>query len=399
MTTITLAPYEVFSSDPRGRDGVLVRTSRGEFVSVSKQLVEVMRVVDGLSGPQAADRLSAALGTTVTAADVSRIVEDYLRPNGLLAETSEPTAPSMSFSRHWRVLGRRQATGAARWLAWLYWPPIPWAVALLFGVATAVLVVLGLATPTPFADLAVANTIWIATASFVFHEFGHAAAAAHYGCETRGLGVGVYLTRPVLFADLTETWRLTRRQRVVTDLGGVYFQAILQLPLAAVAIVTRNATLVATFEMITLTMVMNLNPFLRMDGYWVIVDYFRLTNVRRSALDGFKALRRNAGPAGGELGRRAAFLYSVGYIGTSAVFLMFGLSQLPGAVQRLVQTFQQGWIVGGDNTASLAERMSAVLNDLIVPALVVAYVCVLTYSAARRLRLSPLSRYRRRTTA
>ena len=39
-----------------------------------------------------------------------------------------------------------------------------------------------------------------------------------------------YITFPVFYTDVTDVWCLTRRQRVIVNLGGVYFQLIFLIP-------------------------------------------------------------------------------------------------------------------------------------------------------------------------
>ena len=63
--------------------------------------------------------------------------------------------------------------------------------------------------------------------SSLWHEIGHAAACKYFGIRHGGVGFGLYLNIPVLYTDVTEVWRLKRRQRCIVNLAGVYFQAYL----------------------------------------------------------------------------------------------------------------------------------------------------------------------------
>lgn len=65
--------------------------------------------------------------------------------------------------------------------------------------------------------------------SFFIHELGHVAVARKYQKSIGDLGVGLYLFRPVIYTDLSDTWKLNRFERVWVDLGGVYFQIIFNL--------------------------------------------------------------------------------------------------------------------------------------------------------------------------
>ena len=68
--------------------------------------------------------------------------------------------------------------------------------------------------------------------SGLFHECGHAAACAYSGARPGEIGVGLYLVMPAFYTDVTSAYRLDRTGRLRTDLGGLYFNAIVVLGLA-----------------------------------------------------------------------------------------------------------------------------------------------------------------------
>ena len=59
-----------------------------------------------------------------------------------------------------------------------------------------------------------------------FHELGHAAACRYGGATPGGIGVGLYLVWPAFYTDVTDAYRLPRRDRLRVDLGGLYFNAL-----------------------------------------------------------------------------------------------------------------------------------------------------------------------------
>jgi putative peptide zinc metalloprotease protein len=115
--------------------------------------------------------------------------------------------------------------------------------------------------------------------SLVFHECGHAAACARGGARPGAIGVGVYLVWPVLYTDVTDSYRLGKRGRLRTDLGGVYFNGIFALGLAA-------AYLVSGFEPLLLAVVGQhlialdqFLPWVRLDGYYVVADLIGVSDL------------------------------------------------------------------------------------------------------------------------
>jgi len=62
-----------------------------------------------------------------------------------------------------------------------------------------------------------------------FHEFGHAAALRRGGGMPGAMGAGLYIVWPAFYTDVTDSYRLGRSSRLRTDLGGLYFNALLAL--------------------------------------------------------------------------------------------------------------------------------------------------------------------------
>ena len=66
----------------------------------------------------------------------------------------------------------------------------------------------------------------LGVASAGFHEIGHAAACRYGGGRPGGMGAGIYVVWPAFYTDVTDAYRLPRRARLRTDLGGLYFNAV-----------------------------------------------------------------------------------------------------------------------------------------------------------------------------
>jgi putative peptide zinc metalloprotease protein len=107
----------------------------------------------------------------------------------------------------------------------------------------------------------------------IFHELGHAAALRYGGGRCRNMGFGFYLIYPALFTDTSDAYRLGRRARIRTDVGGFYFHQIFALVLVALSLVTGQAIWLLAVLVIDLEMLRQLLfPFVRFDGYWLLAD-------------------------------------------------------------------------------------------------------------------------------
>lgn len=125
----------------------------------------------------------------------------------------------------------------------------------------------------------------------ILHEFGHAYTAMRHGCRVPVIGVAFMMMAPVLYTDVTDSWRLTdRRQRFAIDIAGIG----VELALACLATflwvflpdgLTRQvAFMIATTSWI-MSIGINLNPCMRFDGYYIMSDFLRVENLQSRSFD------------------------------------------------------------------------------------------------------------------
>lgn len=113
----------------------------------------------------------------------------------------------------------------------------------------------------------------------ILHEIGHASAAARFNLKVPEIGFGFYWVLPVFFTDVTEAWLLRPSERVIINLGGVYFECIYVAALGVLALISRSPVLLLAFYIILFNVISNLVPFFRTDGYWIYSDIFGLNNL------------------------------------------------------------------------------------------------------------------------
>ena len=115
--------------------------------------------------------------------------------------------------------------------------------------------------------------------SIVLHEIGHVAACRRWGCPHGPLGFGLYFAMPVFYVDVTQAWRLTRRQRAAVDVGGVYIQ-LLSTPLAMLFYWwTGDPTFLMVILAVDMLVLYNFEPFMKLDGYWLLSDLTGVPNL------------------------------------------------------------------------------------------------------------------------
>src|SRR5688572_23662203 len=256
----------------------------GRFVQVSELIFRVAEHADGTRTlEQIAEDVTRATDWIVTADLIRHLIRSKLAPLGLVA--GEGTAPGprtspwvspLAVSLRLRMIGPRAIDPVTGLLRWLFAPPIVVAVLAALAFAEGLLFLVhdigagiraALFTPgfLPLAMLAL-------LAGNVFHEFGHAAALRYGGGKVRGMGVGIYLFFPMLYTDVTDSYRLGRRARLRTDLGGVYFHLIFALAVMGLFWVTGQEALLFIVLLVNAQVIGQFLPFARFDGYWILAD-------------------------------------------------------------------------------------------------------------------------------
>jgi putative peptide zinc metalloprotease protein len=114
-----------------------------------------------------------------------------------------------------------------------------------------------------FAGIVIATT---------FHEIGHATACRYGGAEPGVMGVGIYVVWPAFYTDVTDAYRLEKRGRLRTDLGGVYFNTIFALAMGGLYFLTGFEPLLVLVLLQNFAVLQQLLPLLRLDGYYILTD-------------------------------------------------------------------------------------------------------------------------------
>ncbi|MGC3965227.1 MAG: HlyD family efflux transporter periplasmic adaptor subunit [Rhodocyclaceae bacterium] len=123
----------------------------------------------------------------------------------------------------------------------------------------------------------------------VLHEMGHAFTAYRHGCRVAHMGVAFLVMWPVLYTDTNEAWKLaSRRQRLQIGVAGM----AAEIALAAAATLlwsflpdgpVRGGVFLLATSTWLLTLAINLSPFMRFDGYFLLSDWLDMPNLHSRA--------------------------------------------------------------------------------------------------------------------
>ena len=131
--------------------------------------------------------------------------------------------------------------------------------------------------------------VWMAvtlTGAKILHELGHAYSAARYGCRVPSMGVAFLVMYPVLYTDTSDAWRLvSKEKRLRIAAAGIRVELALALlatflwHIVPPGPLQSAVFLLATTTWIT-TLLINLSPFMRFDGYYLLSDFLGIANLQ-----------------------------------------------------------------------------------------------------------------------
>lgn len=121
------------------------------------------------------------------------------------------------------------------------------------------------------------------------HEFGHALACVKAGSQCSEIGLLFLFFTPCLYCDTTDSWKLESKwSRAGIASAGIFTELVLATLAAIVWMVTRDGALhsIAWSTMVVCsigTIVVNANPCLKYDGYYILSDLWGVPNLTQQA--------------------------------------------------------------------------------------------------------------------
>ena len=261
----------------------LARRGDGQVIQLTRLLYLVAKACDGQRDePAIAEVVTEEFGRGVSADNVRTLVEDKLRPLGVLAAADGSTPklekpdPLLALKFRKAIIPERASMRVASIFKPLFFPPVVLA-ALVGLVVFDAWLFLNHGVAQAFRQSAETPAIVVPVMALVvlaagWHEFGHAAGCAYGGARPGAMGAGIYLVYPAFYTDVTDSYRLGRAGRLRTDLAGVYFNCLFILAVAGLYAITGWEALILIIVVSHIDAARQLLPFLRLDGYYIVAD-------------------------------------------------------------------------------------------------------------------------------
>ena len=123
--------------------------------------------------------------------------------------------------------------------------------------------------------------------AIISHELSHALACKHYGRRVNSGGLVINTIFPSFYVDVTDSWMLPKKARMVVSLIGPFSQAFVAGAMSFLILLSPDSAashLLYKFALLSyLTVFINLSPLWELDGYYVLMDWLELPGLKAKA--------------------------------------------------------------------------------------------------------------------
>ena len=124
-----------------------------------------------------------------------------------------------------------------------------------------------------------------------FHELGHAYCCKYHGLHVPVMGLAFLVFWPFLYTDTGESWKLTSRKKrlqiVISGMaaeGSLAVVSTLAWAILPPGVLRNTAFFLATTSWI-MTLLVNISPLMRWDGYYLLSDLTGIKNLQPRAIE------------------------------------------------------------------------------------------------------------------
>src|SRR5262245_35848539 len=132
------------------------------------------------------------------------------------------------------------------------------------------------------------------------HEFAHGLTCKQFGGEVHEVGFMLIYFQPSFYCNVSDAWLFPEKsRRLWVGFAGPFFELFLWAIATFLWLITNPDTLINFISLIVMASsgvktLLNFNPLIKLDGYYLLSDYLEMPNLRRRAFryigDGIKRL-------------------------------------------------------------------------------------------------------------
>jgi putative peptide zinc metalloprotease protein len=269
------------------KNSYLIKTADNQFIELTGLLYNVVAALKKHTAEERiAHAVSQSYGKVVDVQAIRFLVDTRLKPLGILVnqdKTNVQTNSLLALKFRFTLIPERLTEKIAMFFSPLFaWPIIIFVLIdfillniWLFGFH-GVFGSLQQSYEQPFTFLLIIGLLLLST---LFHEFGHAAGCAFGGAKPGRIGAGLYFIWPAFFTDISDIYRLDRKAKLRSDIGGIYFNCIFALIITAAYFITGFEPLLLVIVLQNFAIFNQTLPFIRLDGYYILSDIVGLPDL------------------------------------------------------------------------------------------------------------------------
>lgn len=321
----------------------------GEYFEIGSTEHAIAVAFDGRRTVGEVAALRAAVGEPVTAEDLAEFVDQLCAAGMLVPADGTPSPVSRAVTRrtwgerllHIQIAATRPAPFFAATMGWvrpLLGRPALAAAALLFGAGAWISIGHGVELRQSLGGVFEPGGLllfWCSYAVIVLvHELAHGYVCTAFGGSVQSLGFVLMWGKPCAYCDVSDAWLLGKSQRLRVMAAGAAVELVLWALSTVAWRVTAPETWMHRAALVPMLLcglgtLVNLNPLLRFDGYYMLSDWLEIPNLRSRAFGMLGAvLTRQPAPPATPRERRIFLAYGVFAVVYSAAVLGFVLVQL-----------------------------------------------------------------------
>lgn len=160
------------------------------------------------------------------------------------------------------------------------------------------------------------------------HEYAHGLTCKHYGGKVTEMGFILMFFQPGMYVNVSDSWLFPEKsKRIWVMLAGTLFELVLWALAIIAWRITAPETTINFLALLVigtsgLRLFMNLNPLIKLDGYYALSDWLEIPNLRQKAIGYFWGRARHPfAPSDPELSRRQRRIFFwYGLLGSAFTF-------------------------------------------------------------------------------
>ncbi len=259
-------------------------------LKLNKESCQLLQCIDGKSNlKDISERYQEKFNLKLSEKIIWEIISKKLAPFGLF-ENIQPT--NKQFRRKYlflrvNFLSKNQLNFFAKGLLFVFKLPHTGYIALVLYLISLLYLIFHFQliweTATRLSGNQTLFIVCILIISSFMHEAGHAAASLKYHIKARAMGFGFYLLLPVLYCDVSDSWKLSTNKRMMVNVGGIIIENWIAFLLVLFHLIMNKECMLLGAALLCVKIMFHINPFIRNDGYWMLSDMLGVHNMKEKS--------------------------------------------------------------------------------------------------------------------